>query len=193
MPVDPSTLRVVSYPDPVLRKPTAPITPSDEVRAVARRMIELMHEHNGIGLAAPQVGLPWRLFVTFVPPTDERRLDADPLQADAEARVYLNPVLSEPEGPLEPLEEGCLSLPDVQGAVLRPRSITIDALDENGTPVRRRASGLLARCWQHEFDHLEGVLIIDRMPPIHRMKNRGALRDLEAEYNMSRAPRPGRR
>ncbi|MDX2132615.1 MAG: peptide deformylase [Planctomycetota bacterium] len=182
MPADPSLLRVVHYPDPVLRRAAVDVAVSDELRAVARRMIELMHEHEGIGLAAPQVGLPWRLFVTFVPPTADRPADASPLLADQAARVYVNPVLSDPEGPLEPFDEGCLSLPEIHGAVLRPRSVTISALDEHGTPITRRASGLLARCWQHEMDHLNGVLIIDRMPPIHRLKNRSALKDLEAEF-----------
>lgn len=183
MNIDPSNLRVVHYPDPILRRKAAEIQVNDQVRAVTRRMIELMHQEEGIGLAAPQVGLPWRLFVTFVPPSEKRVAGAEPLQADERPMVYINPVIVEPGGDLVPLEEGCLSLPDIRGVVNRPDSVTIRALDEHGNKIERRASGLLARCWQHELDHLDGVLILDRMTQIYRMKNRSAVRDLEAEWD----------
>lgn len=183
MNIDPTKLRVVHYPDPVLRQKAVAIEANDLVRAVATRMIELMRLEEGIGLAAPQVGLPWRLFVTHVPSSEKRSVGADPLQADADAMVYINPVLSDPAGNLDPLEEGCLSLPDIRGVVNRPHEITIQALNERGEPVQRRGAGLLARCWQHELDHLDGVLILDRMTQIYRIKNRSAVRDLEAEWD----------
>ncbi|MFA6043501.1 MAG: peptide deformylase [Phycisphaerales bacterium] len=183
MPVDPSKLRVVHYPDPVLRRKAADIVVTDEVRAVAQRMIELMNEEEGIGLAGPQVGLQWRIFVTRVPPSEKRPLGASPLQADEVPMVYINPVLSDPAGDLVPFEEGCLSLPEITGVVNRPDEITIRALNEKGEKIERRGKGLLARCWQHEFDHLDGVLILDRMTQIYRMKNRSAVRDLEAEWD----------
>jgi len=186
MPVDPRALSVVTYPAPILRKRSRPIEDiTDEVRAVARRMIELMFESEGIGLAANQVGLPWRLFVAHVPPSDDpdnfRTPDADPASATREPVVYINPVLSSPERDLEPYEEGCLSLPEIHGEVRRPSAITITARDLDGNAFTRRAEGLLARCWQHESDHLDGVLILDRMTPGSRLRNRAAIRDLEKD------------
>lgn len=185
MPVDTAELRVIQYPAPILRAKSRTIPAvSDEVRSVARRMIELMHEAEGIGLAANQVGLPWRLFVANVPPADPpeefRSLAADPPSATRGPVVYVNPVFSDPQRDLVPYDEGCLSLPDITGEVRRPSEITIAALDLEGRPFTSRAGGLLARCWQHEVDHLDGVLIIDRMTPIARMKNRMAIRDMEA-------------
>jgi peptide deformylase len=186
MALDPQSLRIVRYPDPILRRKAAPIEAvTDEVRAVAERMIQLMHEAEGIGLAAPQVGLPWRMFVAHVPPTEASRnesgraLGTDPMTATAEPTVYINPVLSKPIGAPEPFTEGCLSLPDISGDVLRPPTITITATDLSGREFTQTGTGLLARCWQHEYDHLDGVLIIDRMTQLSRIKNRSAIRDLE--------------
>jgi peptide deformylase len=180
MPVDIANLTIVTYPAPVLRARAKPVDKVvDEVRRVARRMIELMREHEGIGLAAPQVGLAWRLFVVDVPPSAERSPDHDPPTATDGPRFYINPMLSNPQGPPEPWEEGCLSLPDIRGDVLRPPVITISALDLEGKPFTQTAGGLLARCWQHEMDHLDGVLILDRMTQMSRLKNRAAVKDLE--------------
>lgn len=182
MPVDPATLHIRKFPDAVLRRRAAEIDAvTDEVRAVAERMVGLMFEAEGIGLAAPQVGLPWRLFVAFVPeyPEEGRTLGDDPATAQAEPEVFINPVLSNFTGELEPYEEGCLSLPEITGEVRRPTGVTIEATDLAGERFTRRAAGLLARCFQHEYDHLDGVLIIDRMTPMARLKNRARVRDLE--------------
>ncbi|GJQ30236.1 MAG: peptide deformylase [Phycisphaerae bacterium] len=187
MTVDPATLGVRLYPDPILRRKAETITLTDEVRAVARRMIELMHEHDGIGLAAPQVGLSWRLFVSFVPESDKRSASGEAPSAERTASAYINPVLSAPGGALVKYEEGCLSLPEISGVVHRPDSITITATGLDGVVFSRRGSGLLARCWQHEVDHLDGVLILDRMTQIYRMKNRGAVRDLETRWTAANA------
>jgi peptide deformylase len=182
MPVDPSSLAVVHDPDPILRRKAATIVLTDEVRAVARAMIELMKDEEGIGLAAPQVGLAWRLFVAHVPPGEGRKPADDPATCQASPMVYINPVLSAPEGPVEPFEEGCLSLPDIRGTVFRPPVITITATDLEGTKFTHRAGGLLARCWQHEIDHLDGVQIIDKMPPAFRMRAKPILKELEEDY-----------
>jgi len=182
MAVDPALLRVHIYPDPVLRKKAVAVASVDEeVRGVARRMIELMREHDGIGLAAPQVGLAWRLFVCDVPPNEERSAEVDPPSATRGPQVYINPVLSAPTGAPVPADEGCLSLPDLTGEVLRPPTITITATDLEGKTIKATATGLLARCWQHEMDHLDGVLIIDRMTQMSRLKNRAAIRDMEKQ------------
>lgn len=182
MPVDPSSLSIVHYPAEVLRKRAAEISDvTDEIRHVAQRMIALMHEKEGIGLAAPQVGLSWRLFVAHVPedPEDDRSTSSDPVTATASPTVYINPVLSAPEGIVEPYDEGCLSLPNISGEVLRPPNITITALDLDGKPFSMRGSGLLARCWQHETDHLDGVLILDRMSQLSRLRARRTIKELE--------------
>lgn len=180
MPIDPDMLHIVIYPDPVLRVKAKPVEKvTDEVRRVAKRMIVLMREADGIGLAAPQVGLSWRLFVVDVPPSEDRSADTDPPTASNGPQFYINPKLSDPKGASVPWEEGCLSLPDIRGDVLRPPVITISALDLNGKPFAQTAGGLLARCWQHEMDHLDGVLILDKMTQMSRLKNRAAVKDLE--------------
>jgi len=179
MPVDPAVLQIVRYPDPVLREVCQPVKRvTDEVRRVARRMIELMDEAEGIGLAAPQVALPWRLFVTRVPvelPEDDGPIDRDSIPA----RVFINPVLSSPTGSPTPMNEGCLSIPSVRGDVLRPPTITIEATDLDEGSFTHTATGLVARCWQHEFDHIEGILILDRFTQMSRLRNRAAIRALE--------------
>lgn len=180
MPVDPASLFIVHYPDPVLRAKAADVPEvTDEVRAVADRMIELMFDAPGIGLAAPQVGLSWRMFVCHVPPEEGEATDADPLTCTAAPLVYINPVLSDPVGPVESGNEGCLSLPQITGDVQRPRTITITALDRDGKTFTQTATDLLARCWQHETDHLDGVLILDRMSQLSRLRTRSAVRGLE--------------
>jgi peptide deformylase len=185
VPVDPSTLAIVQYPDPALRRRGQPIGQiTDEVRVVAGRMIELMFQAEGIGLAAPQVGLPWRLFVAHIPATDGRSVESNPPTATKAPTVYINPTLSEPRGEIVPYEEGCLSLPDIRGDVLRPETITITATDLEGRQFTQSGTGLLARCWQHEIDHLDGVLIIDRMTQMSRLKNRAAVRTLEREARL---------
>ncbi len=180
MSVSPQELQILHYPASVLRRRAEAVGPvTDEVRAVASRMIELMFQAEGIGLAAPQIGLPWRLFVAHVPESDDRPLGAEPMLATPDPLVFINPSLSAPSRDLVPFEEGCLSLPEITGEVRRPNEITISATGIDGVPFVLRGAGLLARCWQHEFDHLEGVLIIDRMTPPSRLRNRNAVRDLE--------------
>lgn len=178
--VEPEALTLVVYPAKVLRnkaKSVAEIT--SNVRAVANRMIEIMFQEEGVGLAAPQVGLAWRMFVAHVPATEGRSASESPLTATARPMVYINPVLSAPAGVPEASSEGCLSLPEIHGEVLRAPVITITALDLDGRSFTTVGGGLLARCWQHEIDHLDGVLIIDRMTQMSRLKNRSAIRDLE--------------
>jgi peptide deformylase len=193
MPVDLSTLRVQIYPAPILRQKVSPVPKiTDEVKAVAARMIELMRESKGIGLAAPQVGLPWRMFVVEID-ADNKRVKTNgtaPGSAAAPATstqgpvVYINPRLTSPAPTVEPGEEGCLSLPNVYGDVLRPPTITITATDLTGKEFTTTGTGLLARCWQHEFDHLDGVLIIDKMIAAHRTRNRMAIQALIVEESL---------
>jgi len=170
MSVDVDKLVIVNYPHPVLRQKAAPIEQiTDQVRVVAKRMLQLMHEAPGIGLAAPQVGLPWRMFVA-----------SDSGQAEDD-RVFINPRLVEPAEETEAIDEGCLSLPGINVKVRRPTGISIEATDLEGNDFRLSSDELAARVWQHEYDHLDGVLIIDRMSPIDKLANRKAIKLLEAQ------------
>lgn len=165
---DPAGLRIVYHPDPVLRRVAAPLAGvTDRVREVAGRMVELMHEARGVGLAAPQVGLSWRMFV------------ANPANEPGRDRVFINPVLRDPTPQTTGHEEGCLSLPHVTAEVTRPVGVTIDALDEHGDAFTLSSEDFAARVWQHEFDHLEGVLILDKMTKMDRMANKRAIQELE--------------
>jgi peptide deformylase len=180
MPFDATSLQLRTHPDPLLRKRAAPITTfDDDLRAVAAEMIRIMRQHEGIGLAAPQVGLSLRLFVADVPPREDRPANSTPSTSTNGPVVYINPTLSNPQGGILPFEEGCLSLPDIRGDVMRPAVVTITAMDLDGKEFTATAGGLLARCWQHEIDHLDGILIIDKMTQMSRLRNRQALRDLE--------------
>jgi len=168
MTVDPATLSIVSYPAPVLRVKAEPVEAvDDEIRGVIRRMIDLMDEAEGVGLAAPQVGLSWRLFVSRLP------------EEGAAATAFINPELELHPGDLVSHEEGCLSLPGITAQVRRPDAVTIKALGLDGKPIERVAAGFEARVWQHEYDHLDGILIIDRMSPMDRIANRRPLKALE--------------
>lgn len=196
MAIDVKSLKIVTYPAPVLLKKAAPVPEvNDEVRAVAQRMLDLMREAEGIGLAAPQVGLPWRMFVVDIEPHEDDDADdpaAPPIPPGLPTytegpEVYINPKFTSPLGAPEPMEEGCLSLPNIRGDVLRPPTITIQALDIDGKPFTQTATGLLARCWQHEMDHLDGVLIISRFTQVSRIKTKSAVQALEKSRPAKRA------
>jgi peptide deformylase len=160
----------VLHPDPVLRRRAEPIGEVDErIRDLAEQMIRIMHEADGYGLAAPQVGESLRMFVTQREGDDE---------GDG-GIVYINPRLVRVEGTLEAQEERCLSLPTIRGTVRRQPIVEIEATDLEGRVFRMESSDVMARCWQHEMDHLDGVLIIDRMSSMDRLVNRKKLRALE--------------
>jgi peptide deformylase len=192
--IEPTSLAMVHYPDPRLRAKAGVITQiNGNVRDIALAMIDMMFKEDGVGLAAPQVGVPWRLFVLDVPaetryPKPKKEHAHLPSCTDGPI-VCINPLLSKPTGPVERAEEGCLSLPDIRGEVIRPPVITLDALDIEGNPFTLTSSGLLARCIQHEFDHLEGVLIIDRMLEAGLAKSRRMLKALEDSYRPERGGR----
>jgi len=181
MPVDPAQLRIQTFPAAVLKQPTGEIDLNDETRAVARRMIELMHGAEGIGLAAPQIGLSWRLFVAHVPASEPAELESDNPTATAAPEAYFNPVIQRREGSPEIASEGCLSLPGITGDVMRQPIVEMHWTDLKGNARTARAGGLLARCWQHEMDHLEGVLILDRMTEPSRVKMKPQIRALEKQ------------
>lgn len=147
----------------------------DTVRAVAARMIELMHEVNGAGLAAPQVGLDWRMFVVA-----GHVIGEEDGQEDAPDQVFVNPTLTPISRDLVAQEEGCLSLPGITVQVRRPSTVRITARTLDDEPIELTSDDFLARVWQHEYDHLEGVLIIDRMSPMDRIATRKVLKEMRA-------------
>jgi peptide deformylase len=169
--VDFSQMVILQYPDPRLRVACSPVESFDEALSdIVARMFELMHDAEGVGLAAPQVGLMRRLFVYNV--------TGDP----ADDRVVINPALSDFAQPVES-EEGCLSIPDVTVKLRRHDRCLLRGRDLAGRSFEIEGSELAARCWQHECDHLDGRLIIDRMSESDRIFNRRALRQLEARHN----------
>jgi peptide deformylase len=141
----------------VLRRPAVEIVEvDDELRRTIRDMFETMYDAEGIGLAAPQVGISRRVIVV-----DVREEGAVPF-------ALVNPHIVDTSRETDKAEEGCLSIPGVSSVVERPSRLTVEGLDERGEPVRMEADGLLARCIQHEVDHLDGILFIDRISPLKR-------------------------
>ena len=135
-------------------------------------MFDLMYEHEGVGLAANQVDLPYRLFVA--------NPEGDPKETDSEA-VFINPVLSGGRG-LEEDEEGCLSIPGIRAPVTRNATIKIEAYDLDGNEITGELEGLMARIAQHETDHLDGTLFIDRLGPANAMSIRDPLEEFELAF-----------
>jgi peptide deformylase len=164
---EPASLQLVIYPDSKLKGLAKDVQQFDDwLLAVVERMKELMVEHKGVGLAAPQVGLSLRIFVAS--PTGKRE----------ETRAYINPVLTDEHGEEEG-EEGCLSLPDIRIKVQRFKSVRVEAFDEHGKPFSMPLEDFPARVVQHENDHLDGILLLDRMSPMARLANRKTIKELE--------------
>jgi peptide deformylase len=152
-----SVLKIELLGADVLRQKAVDVpAPGPELDRLVADMFETMYEARGIGLAAPQVGLSQRLIVV------------DVNEDGHEPMALLNPVVAEFGGPVEKYEEGCLSIPGISGHVERPVTCVVDALDQRGNPVRLEATGMFARCLQHEIDHLDGILFLDRLSPIKR-------------------------
>ena len=151
---------VVQFPDPRLKKVSESISEvSDEIRELARDMIDVMYDEPGIGLAAPQVGASVRMFV----------IDTEWSEEDAQRNpvVMINPEFIHKEGKIT-WEEGCLSVPDYTAEVDRPAHVTVKAIDLDGKEIVEEAEGLRAVCLQHEYDHLDGTLFIDRISRLKR-------------------------
>ena len=168
MPVEPSRidrLELVEFPHPALLRRARPLGRIDDtIHDVVEQMFEIMYQAGGIGLAATQVALPYRLFVVNL----EARPDA------GEELVFINPSLSRPRGNAVQ-EEGCLSLPGLRMDVRRPEQIVVKAWSLEGEPFEEDLDGLLARVVQHEFDHLEGRLFTDRLPDAAALEARRSL------------------
>jgi peptide deformylase len=167
-------VHIVHYPHPTLRHESKPLRRVDaELRRIVGQMRELMYEHRGIGLAANQVDLPYRLFVL--------NISGDPEQKDLE-RVFINPVISRRGGGMAEAEEGCLSLPGIYAPVRRSARCVLSAYNLQGEEVHLKLDGLFARAAQHECDHLDGTVFIDRLSDAARASVRDEIAALEAEF-----------
>lgn len=163
-------LDIVVYPDPVLNRVAEPV-PADRggLRELAEDMLGAMKEAHGVGLAAPQVGISLRLFVASATGEFDDSL------------ICINPEI-EPFGGIVEMEEGCLSVPDVRAMIRRPEKVRMRWTDLDGHLHASEFDELLARIIQHEYDHLEGVLFMERMTPTDRLRIRADLESLEEQY-----------
>ena len=174
MKYDLDKLSIIHYPDPRLKQLCEPIFEFDQgLAALVKHMFELMRVGKGIGLAGPQIGLLKRLFVMNLTGEEKDNL------------AFINPVIRDRQGSAE-AEEGCLSLPGINVNVRRAQRCRIEAQDVRGNPIEMEGEDLLCRCWQHETDHLDRILIIDRMGPTDRIATRKTLKALELNYNGNR-------
>ena len=170
-------LQVIHYPHPTLRHVSKPLKRVDnELRDMIAQMFDLMYEHEGVGLAANQVDLPYRFFVAN--PTG----DAENEEAE---QVFINPVIRSGKGQAEG-EEGCLSIPDVRAAVVRQERVTVEAYGLTGEAFVGELEGLFARIVQHETDHLDGKLFIDRLAPTQLAEVRDQLEEFEIVFQSQR-------
>ena len=169
-------LKIIQYPHPTLRHVSKPLKRVDqELRDIVAQMFNLMYAAKGVGLAANQVDLPYRFFIA--------NLESDPSKGTE--MVFINPVLSRRKG-MEEAEEGCLSLPGLYADVKRAARVTIEAYDLNGQPIHLEADGLLARVVQHETDHLDGKLFIDRLATAAELQVRETVQEFEIQFASQR-------
>lgn len=169
-------LPIVTYGDPVLRTKTRKVTEnSDELQRLLDDMLETMYNAKGVGLAAPQIGEDLCLFV----------MDADPMYEEEEPekkmgpQVFINPEIVSSDDEDVEHEEGCLSIPDIREAILRPGKIKVEYLDREFQPRKLEADGWLARVIEHETDHVNGVLFIDHIGSFRRRLLKGKLKEIE--------------
>ncbi|ODS31073.1 MAG: peptide deformylase [Candidatus Scalindua rubra] len=168
-------MEIVTYPNPILRSKAKPIEEIDnEICQTAEEMLDIIYDAGGIGLAASQIGLSKRLVVLDV--TGEKTGE----------RVFINPYIIEERGEIIE-EEGCLSFPDVMGKVIRSQYVTVIAYNLKGEKLKIEAEGLLSRAWQHEIDHINGCLFIDKMTPASTIAIKQKLKELELSYQNNRA------
>lgn len=189
-------LPVVAYGDPVLKTEAVEIESNDDaLKALIANMWETMYASEGVGLAAPQVGEAIRLFVVDGSPFAEG--DEGDAGCKDFKRVMINPVIFEESEETDTMEEGCLSIPGIREVVERPVSIRVEYLDEDWVLREEALTGISARIVQHEYDHVEGVLITDHINPMRRRLLHGKLRDISngkvpVDYRM-RFPKAKRR
>ena len=171
-------MRIVKYPHPTLRYRAKPLRRVDsDLKKMIREMLDLMYANKGIGLAANQVDLPYRLIVM--------NIESDPALKEEE-HVFINPVILQRKGGIEEKDEGCLSLPEIYAPVKRPAKAVVNAYNFAGEEITWELNGLDARVVPHDCDHLDGILFIDRLSPANRLKIKQALEDMEAAFSGER-------
>lgn len=167
---------ILVHGDPRLRRVCRPVEPGEDLGDLPGRLLSGMREHDGIGLAAPQLG-------------DDRRVVAvsDPTREGRPQEILINPEITGLFGPEVPFEEGCLSFPDLFFNLYRSAGIVVRYLDETGTVHEQSHDGVLSRVIQHEIDHLDGVLFIDHLPRWRRWLLAGSLRRIRREAGKEQA------
>jgi peptide deformylase len=164
--IDVDKCKITRYPAAVLRGRAAPVEKIDDtIHRLVEKMTDIMFENKGMGLAAPQAGVGLRLFIISLTATRDN------------VRAYINPTVT-PHGELEDAEEGCLSVPGIWTKIRRYKQATVTATDLDGNEFTEEAEGLYARCLQHEYDHIEGTVIINRMSQTARIVHRRQLKKL---------------
>jgi len=161
---------LLTYPDKRLRQVSKPIIEiTDEIRKRGLALMDFMHEARGIGLAAPQVN--WHVRLLAINLTGQRR----------DGLIFLNPEIVSSSKATFSAKEACLSVPGVSGKVVRPRSVTLTAMNFDGAVNEFTLDGMLARCFLHEYDHLDGKLYIDRLSAAGKLSIKGKLKKLRDE------------
>lgn len=170
-------LPIYIYGHPVLRKVAKDIDPENypNLKELIENMYETMYNAEGVGLAGPQVGLEDRIFVVDLSPL----ADDDHPEFNDFRKVFINAQIVERTGDIEVIDEGCLSIPDINEKVPRESEIRIKYLDENLEPHDEVYKGFMARVIQHEYDHIEGILFIDKISPLRKRMIRGKLSNME--------------
>ena len=165
--------------DPILRAPTQAVEQVDTtITALIGDMVETMHNANGIGLAAPQVGRSERLFVVDIDPLVESMSEQEQAAVPDQPMIFINPEIVWESVSEEKFEEGCLSIPDILENVIRPQGIRLIYRDASYIPQELEVDGILARVIQHEYDHLEGVLFLDRISTFRRRTLKRKLQEI---------------
>ncbi len=171
-------LPIIAYGDPILRKKASEIEPNHaELDAIISNMFETMYAAHGVGLAAPQVGLSIRLFI----------VDAKPFAEDQEGladlkKIFINAQILEENGDKWSFNEGCLSIPDIREDIQRQETIRISYLDEKGNAHEETYSGMAARIIQHEYDHIEGKLFVDKLSPLRKAMLKSKLESISKGF-----------
>lgn len=174
-------LPIVAYGDPVLRKKAKEVTEDyPNLKELIENMKETMHKAYGVGLAAPQIGLPIRIFMIDTSPfaEDEELEEEEKEQLKELKKVFINAKILEEEGDEWAFNEGCLSIPDIREDVFRKPEITIEYYDENFEKHTETYSGLAARVIQHEYDHIEGILFTDKLSSLKKRLIKSKLKNI---------------
>jgi peptide deformylase len=167
--IDVQKCHITHYPAGVLAGRARPVEKIDDnIRQLVQKMTDIMLENKGVGLAAPQAGVPLRLFIISLGGTREN------------VKVYINPDIT-PSGEFDAIEEGCLSVPGIYTKIRRYKKCTVTATDLQGNEFTEEAEGLYARALQHEFDHIEGTTIVNRMGQVAKIAHRRQIKKLEEQ------------